>query len=164
MPPRRTTTRTVLENMIIPALIHGGYNYQKQVNIGKRLGGSRHIIDVLATKENNKKILISLKWQQVPGTAEQKVPFEAMCLADAKLSSQGEFNKAYLVLGGEGWSLRDFFIGGGALWEYTPPNQMTLARVRKIEEENLETTTVWIFPEGRLEAEVRHVCCGEFQG
>ncbi|MGB9591642.1 MAG: DNA methyltransferase, partial [Candidatus Kryptoniota bacterium] len=42
-----------------------------------------------------------------------------------------------------------------ALWEYTPPHQMTLARVPKIGEENLETTTVWIFPGDRMESEVK---------
>jgi len=52
-----------------------------------------------------------MKWQQVSGTAEQKVPFEVICLADA--IRQGTFQKAYLVLGGEGWKLRNFYIGGG---------------------------------------------------
>jgi len=47
------------------------------------------------------------------GTAEQKVPYEAMCLAEAILSNREEFKKAYLVLGGEGWTLREFYTGGG---------------------------------------------------
>jgi hypothetical protein len=47
----------------------------------------------------------------VSGTAEQKVPFEVICLADTVLS--GQFAKAYLVLGGEGWKLRSFYVGGG---------------------------------------------------
>lgn len=42
-----------------------------------------------------------------------------------------------------------------ALWEYTLPHQITLDKVRRTEEENLETTTVWVFPKDRLEAEVR---------
>ena len=54
---------------------------------------------------------MSLKWQQTGGTAEQKVPFEVISLAEAIL--QGQFNKAYLVLGGEGWTLRDFYTSGG---------------------------------------------------
>lgn len=29
------------------------------------------------------------------------------------MSSQGRYHKAYLVLGGSGWKLRDFFVGGG---------------------------------------------------
>lgn len=42
-----------------------------------------------------------------------------------------------------------------AMWEYTLPHQITLDKVRRIEEENLETTTVWVFPKDRLEAELR---------
>jgi len=96
--------------MILPALERGGYSYQKQVNIGQRPGGGRHVVDAIAQKDG-KKWLVSLKWQQVGGTAEQKVPFEVISLAEAVLS--GQYAAAYLVLGGEGWTLRDFYIGGG---------------------------------------------------
>jgi hypothetical protein len=34
-----------------------------------------------------------------------------ICLAEAV--REGGFVKAYLVLGGEGWKLRNFYIGGG---------------------------------------------------
>jgi hypothetical protein len=99
--------------MIIPTLEGGGYKVYPQQHIGDRFGGTRkHFIDVIAEDERGKKFLVSLKWQQVSGTAEQKVPFEVICLSEAILSTE-EFCKAYLVLGGEGWTLRDFFIKGG---------------------------------------------------
>ena len=44
------------------------------------------------------------------GTAEQKVPFEVMCLADCVRAGQAA--RAYLVLGGDGWTLRDYFTSG----------------------------------------------------
>src|SRR5579883_128762 len=110
MPSRNTTTGSVLEAMILPALIQGGYAYLTQQDIGQRFGGGRHFVDVIAEREN-RRYLISLKWQQVSGTAEQKVPFEVICLAHAVL--EGAFNKAYLVLGGEGWKLRKFYVDGG---------------------------------------------------
>jgi len=113
MTPRDTTTGAVLEQMVIPSLIHGGYSYETQVNIGERLGGGRHVVDVLAEDSAGSKIIISLKWQQVSGTAEQKVPFEAMCLAETVLASDNDYEKAYLVLGGGGWRLREFYTGGG---------------------------------------------------
>ena len=96
--------------MILPALAQAGYTYYTQVNIGQRLGGGAHFVDVLAEKDA-KRMLISMKWQQVGGTAEQKVPFEVISLIDAVRS--GGYAKAYLVLGGEGWSLRDFYTSGG---------------------------------------------------
>ena len=97
--------------MVLPALSNGGYRYQTQVLIGERPNGRRHFLDVLAKDANDSKYLISLKWQQVSGTAEQKVPYEMICLAEA--IQKGTGIKAYLVLGGAGWSLRDYYLGGG---------------------------------------------------
>jgi hypothetical protein len=96
--------------MVLPALDRGGYSHLEQYDVGIRFGGGRHIVDVFAEK-NSRKILISVKWQQTSGTAEQKVPFEVICLAEAVVAEN--FDKAYLVLGGEGWKLRSFFVGGG---------------------------------------------------
>lgn len=110
MTPRDTTTGGVLEAMVLPALERGGYSYQVQQRIGQRFGGGVHVVDVIAERDGVK-YLVSMKWQQVSGTAEQKVPFEVICLADSVLS--GQFAKAYLVLGGEGWKLRTFYTGGG---------------------------------------------------
>jgi len=109
---RKTTTGRVLETMVLPALEHGGYEYHEQEVIGTRLGGGRHRVDVLAWSPTEA-FLVSLKWQQASGAAEQKVPFEAICLADAVRRSQGRFRKAYIVLGGPGWKLREFYVGGG---------------------------------------------------
>ena len=96
--------------MVLPALKRGGYEYRTQVNIGTRLGGGRHFVDAIAEKSGHK-WLVSMKWQQESGTAEQKVPFEIICLAEAL--SEGAYEGAYLVLGGTGWSLREFYTGGG---------------------------------------------------
>lgn len=67
MMARDTSTGQVLEAMVLPSLTQGGYTYQKQVDVGRRPNGSKHYIDVLAQKEG-RKILISLKWQQVPSS------------------------------------------------------------------------------------------------
>lgn len=118
MTPRDTSTGRVLESMILPALTRGGYDYRQQAHVGARPSGTRHRVDVEATSSRGA-YLISLKWQQVSGTAEQKVPFEVICLLHAVRASGGRYRKAYLVLGGEGWSLRDFYVEGG-LDEYLP--------------------------------------------
>ena len=108
--PGNTRTGGVLEAMILPALESGGYGHQAQVTIGNRLGCGRHVVDAIAEK-GGRQILVSVKWQQVAGTAEQKVPFELICLLDA--IERGPYAKAYLVLGGEGWKMRQFYVGGG---------------------------------------------------
>jgi hypothetical protein len=106
---RDTRTGAVLEQMILPSLDRGGYEHHTRVRVGQRLGCGAHYVDVTA-KKAEREILISLKWQQVTGTAEQKIPFEVICLTEALES--GQFVKAYIVLGGEGWSLRQFYTSG----------------------------------------------------
>jgi len=110
MTARDTGTDFVLEQMILPASSRGGNGYQTQALVGLRPSGGKDVIDILAEK-NAKRILISLKWQQISGTAEQKIPYEVICLAFSAYESK--FDKAYLVLGGNGWSLRDFYVSGG---------------------------------------------------
>src|SRR5439155_404023 len=109
MKPRDTGTGAVLEAMVVPALKRGGYVSRTQIETGKRPGGRRHMVDAIASR-NDEKIIVSLKWQQTSGTAEQKVPFEVMCLADAVRAGVGA--RAYLVLGGDGWTLRDYYTSG----------------------------------------------------
>ena len=96
--------------MVLPALERGGYEHRTSVDIGRRLGLGRHKIDVVAQK-GDEEYLVSLKWQQVSGTAEQKIPFEVISLSEAMVA--GRFQGAYLVLGGDGWTLRDFYTSGG---------------------------------------------------
>jgi hypothetical protein len=110
---RDTGTGAVLEQMVLPAIERGGYEYFRQVDIGERVGGGRHVVDLIAYDREQHGYLISLKWQQTSGPAEQKVPFEAMCLVQAVLQEPERYKRAYLVLGGPSWRLREFYTEGG---------------------------------------------------
>ena len=131
-----------MENMVVPALRKGGYHYRNLVRIGLRFGANRpHIIDGLAWDDNGAVHFLSCKWQQTQGTAEQKVPFEVMCLVSVVMTKPvlepdiacldcGEMCpsipseiSAYLILGGEGWKLRQFYVSGG-LEEYMPDSNL----------------------------------------
>ena len=96
--------------MVIPALLLGEYAARRNVNVGQRPSGKRHIVDVVAKTNDGASYLISLKWQQVAGTAEEKIPYEVLCLAHALRTGRDDFKSAYLVLGGNGWSLRNFYL------------------------------------------------------
>lgn len=104
-------TGRTLEEIILPSLKRNDFAYETQVNVGKKPNGRRHVVD-LVINNNNRSVLVSLKWQQVAGTAEQKIPWEMICLQYAKDTNDG-IEKAYLVLGGDGWKMRDFFIDEG---------------------------------------------------
>ena len=101
-----------MEQMVLPALAMGGYRVRRNVDIGSRFNISQHRIDALAVDDGGLQYLISMKWQQVQGTAEQKIPFEVICLVQALLEDD-RFRTAYLVLGGEGWRYKDFYLKGG---------------------------------------------------
>ncbi len=125
---RDTRTGEVLERMVLPALDGGGYTYRLGVNIGKRLGQGRHVLDVLVRK-GDQSYLVSLKWQQVSGTAEQKIPFEVISLSEAM--QDGDYSSAYLVLGGDGWRLRDFYTGGGLDRHLTRPELVSIVTLER---------------------------------
>ena len=122
---RDTGTGDVLEKMVLPSLERGGYTCVTRTSVGKRPAGGKHIVDAIATK-NNQSVLISLKWQQVSGTAEQKIPYEIICLLKALRDNDDKFSRAYLVLGGEGWSMRSFYVDGGLNEYLVDSNQVKI--------------------------------------
>lgn len=100
-----------MESTIIPCLKRNGYTVLPQQNIGLKPNGKKHIVDVVVERKNGTKALVSLKWQQTGGTAEEKIPFEVIKLIYT-LKNVSEFDAAYLVLGGDGWSLKDWYLKG----------------------------------------------------
>lgn len=116
-PARDTTTGREFENRIEAAFKEAGFTTSHQVQVGTRPNGGKHFVDVVARKDG-RNILVSLKWQQAGGTAEQKIPYEMICLAEAIAQSAkaenptDRFSKAILVLGGDGWTLKEWYLSG----------------------------------------------------
>ena len=115
---RNTSTGRVLEKMVIPAIERGGYVISEQTTIGNKINGRKHRADVVV-EDGVDRIIVSLKYQQTDGTAEQKVPFEVINLIHA--CKEYGFKKAYIVLGGtdsdkvegtKGWTLRKWYTSG----------------------------------------------------
>lgn len=109
---RNTSTGKLFETAIRSQLEDFGYRVKEQIQVGTRPNGGKHMIDLVLEKEG-KSYLVSLKWQQSSGTAEQKIPYEMICLSEALKQSRGAHQAAYLVLGGEGWTLKEFYLSGG---------------------------------------------------
>lgn len=101
-----------MEEMVVSSLVRGGYRVHRKVNVMTSLGVSEYRIDILAEDWQGRLHLVSLQWQQSLGTAEQKVPFKVICLADALINDKSYY-KAHLVLGGNGWRYKDFYLSGG---------------------------------------------------
>jgi len=100
------------ENFCYDLLDRTDYNVEEQVCIGTRPTYGKHYVDleVILDEEFNKRNIISLKYQDVAGTAEEKIPYEQMCLQAA--CEEYGYNKAYIVLAGPGWKHDDSYRDG----------------------------------------------------
>uniref|UniRef100_A0A7C5VIM0 PD-(D/E)XK nuclease domain-containing protein n=1 Tax=Thermus caliditerrae TaxID=1330700 RepID=A0A7C5VIM0_9DEIN len=137
MSPRNTRTGAILEYTVLPALERNGYHYFARSVKGRRSQKEpdprllpdpfkllkEHRLDILVLVEGSK-VGISAKWQQVKGTAEEKVPMEVLRLL--KFIEQGFLDRAYLLLAGEGWTLRDYFLTQEFLDNFCSPGRARL--------------------------------------
>lgn len=99
--------------MVEEALKAGDYKVAKPKQpVGTKPSGGKYRVDRIVERPDGSLFLLSLKWQQVGGTTEEKIPYEVITLAHV-LEEQGRFSAAYLVLGGHGWTLREFYAHGG---------------------------------------------------
>jgi len=106
-----TRTGSTLEVTVEAVLLNNSYAVQKQQIVGTKPGGGRHKADLVGMRPNGSKFLVSLKWQQTAGSAEEKIPFEVIKLLHA-LRENPAYDKAYIVVGGDGFSpgLVEFYL------------------------------------------------------
>jgi len=97
----------------LPALAHGGYACSRRVPLGPDLADDGRVADVVAQDSRGRCHVIAVRFRSVPSAAEDVVPYEAICLADVVQRSRGRYERAYVVLAGEGWGMRSFLCGAG---------------------------------------------------
>lgn len=101
---RDTSTGTNYEKRIDLLLEENNVQYQSQVTIGTKRNGGRHRVDLIIGET-----LVSLKHQEVGGTAEEKVPFEFMKLQHAV--EDYNYDNAIIVLSGNtGWTWKEYYL------------------------------------------------------
>jgi len=122
---RDTSTGKVNEADIEQFLIENCEgNVYPQAEVGTQFDtGKKHIVDILLGGKAHKKtkkakrwisehiggILLSLKYQKVEGTSEEKIPFEFIKLQNA-INKYG-YEKALIVLcGHDGWTLKKTYL------------------------------------------------------
>ena len=114
-----TTAGTEVENFIEYDLERHGYNVETQVEAaGINVSWSR--IDIVITS-NLVSEAISLKYQDVPGTAEEKILYEAESLS--LMCRAHDYWRGTIVLCGYGWSpvKYNWFLN-----EYQPPSNVRI--------------------------------------
>ena len=99
--------------IISPKCQANRYGKQPQSRIGATPWGTTHNIDweIWSLDNPNLRALLSCKYQDSGGTAEEKSPDEVIKLARA-IDLDSRFRIAWLVIGGDGWTegLRQFFF------------------------------------------------------
>ena len=104
---RDTTTGTNYETEVENLLEEfSDYKVESQVMVGKKRNGGKHYCDIVINGDE----LISLKYQRVQGTAEEKIPFEFMKLQDA-IDDHG-YESATIVVAGpdKAWKWKDYYL------------------------------------------------------
>ncbi|NPV29137.1 MAG: hypothetical protein HPY58_05635 [Firmicutes bacterium] len=112
---RGTRTGQHWETVIKPVLeIHYPGRFALQVPVGQQLFGGIYKADALI-RDPSGDVIISAKWQQVRGTAEQKILYDIASLLKIIREANGRYRKAYIVLGGIGFSnnARNFLLEQG---------------------------------------------------
>ena len=121
---RDTTTGKVNEINIEDFLIENyDGNVHSQVELGVQFDTKkRHFLDILLDgkvlrKKGRKRpislhkggTLVSLKYQKVEGTAEEKIPFECDKLQDA-IDTYGYESAIIVLCGNDGWTLKEHYL------------------------------------------------------
>ena len=104
---RDTTTGTNYETEVENLLEdYSEHTVESQVMVGVKRNGGRHYCDIVLNGDE----LISLKYQRVQGTAEEKIPFEFMKLQHA-IDDHG-YKSATIVVAGpdKAWKWKDYYL------------------------------------------------------
>ena len=104
---RDTTTGTNYETEVENLLEEfSDHEVESQVMVGKKRNGGKHYCDIVINGDE----LISLKYQRVQGTAEEKIPFEFMKLQHA-IDDHG-YKSATIVVAGpdKAWKQKDYYL------------------------------------------------------
>jgi hypothetical protein len=90
------TTGRNYEEAIAKSLESAGYPFKEQVEYGKRPAGGRFMHDFKVEGKGGT-VFLSVKYQTVGGTGDEKPVYENWCYEKAGILSY------WIVLGGDGW-------------------------------------------------------------
>ena len=104
---RDTTTGTNYETEVENLLEEfSDHEVESQVMVGKKRNGGKHYCDIVINGDE----LISLKYQRVQGTAEEKIPFEFMTSQPA-IDDHGCKSATFVVAGPDkAWKWKDYYL------------------------------------------------------
>lgn len=151
---RDTTTgsnfQSIVEACLKKASEEDGFTMSKEKLVGEKPGGTgKHRIDWELTSVLNPDLkgLVSCKYQEKGGTAEEKIVYEIIKLLHT-MDVNPKYAHAWLTLGGEGWSesIRNFISNEMHKWIpqskskitiFMNPNELIASRIKLTDYESL---------------------------
>jgi hypothetical protein len=145
MASRDTTTGSSYEAIIEMCIKRSCEKNQltavKQATVGDKPGGGKHRVDWEIYQTSNPDIrgLISCKYQGTSGTAEEKIAYEVIKLLHA-MKIDPRFKKAWIIMGGEGWSsgIREFVNSHLTEWVPAMAGKIEILTTDQLISSNLE--------------------------
>lgn len=135
--------QSIVEACLRKASEEDGFKMTKEKVVGEKPGGTgKHRIDWELTSEKNPDLkgLVSCKYQERGGTAEEKVVYEVIKLLHT-MEVDPKYVHAWLALGGEGWSdsIKNFITNELQKWIpqskkkitiFMTPNELIASRIK----------------------------------
>ena len=109
----KSTERDRSLTIIEQGLTTAGYLVNRDAQIGDFFGVKNRKINMLAINRRGTRHFITSTGQTNSGTTAEKIPFGAMALVDLARRSKPQ-DRFHLVLYGNGWKYKRFFLGGMA--------------------------------------------------
>lgn len=120
---RDTTTgsnyESIIEMCIKRSCEKNGLHAISQAIVGEKPGGGKHKIDweIVDNENPDNRGLVSCKFQQTSGTAEEKIAYETIKLLHT-MHNDSRYKHSWIVMGGTGWSpgMKSFVENELKLW------------------------------------------------
>lgn len=94
-------------------LSSAGYTVRTGVVVGRGPGGTEFKAKLIGQYGSRLPFLVSCHTQSDSGSTEHKIPFDVIAHATVLDEGGGRFSGAFIVLEGEGWARKDYYVGGG---------------------------------------------------
>lgn len=110
---KKLTLREITEGTLASALREARYWWAHEKPSNRRQAKDACEIALSVWRPRGKRFLVWVRWRRKVGSGDETVPFDVICLTRAVLERPEGFARAYLVLGGLGWKMHDFYVAGG---------------------------------------------------
>lgn len=129
---KKLTLREIAECTLASALREARYWWSHEKSSDCRQAKDAFEIALSVWRPRRNRFLVWGKWRRKVGSGDETIPFDVICLTKAVLERPEGFARAYLVLGGLGWKMHDFYVSGGPRQYLVRPNLVRIVSLKRV--------------------------------